>query len=114
MIILVAVGTVLVFHGKDGCRSPHRAAFLVDLGFRTLSIDLRAHGESEGSETSFGWRERLEGRYEFLRRSELRGADRNVRMGDEVRVDELRVADVAYPGMTFRFNDLERLRVPRR
>ena len=49
---------VLVFHGKDGCRSPGRLALLAKAGLAGLSIDHRAHGESDGVRTSFGWFER--------------------------------------------------------
>gem|GEM_PF-1051239 len=49
---------VLVFHGKDGCRSPARLALLAKAGLAGLSIDHRAHGESDGVRTSFGWFER--------------------------------------------------------
>jgi len=49
---------VLVFHSKDGCRSPARLALLAKLGLAGLSIDHRAHGESDGLRTGFGWYER--------------------------------------------------------
>jgi pimeloyl-ACP methyl ester carboxylesterase len=49
---------VLVFHAKDGCRSPARLALLAELGLAGLSLDHRAHGESDGLRTGFGWYER--------------------------------------------------------
>lgn len=53
-----ALGTVLLFHGKDGCRQPERLRFAAARGFRALAIDERAHGASEGEWTTFGWYER--------------------------------------------------------
>ena len=55
-----AHGTVLLFHAKDGCRQASRMAFVQALGFRSLALDARAHGESGGETTSFGWHERLD------------------------------------------------------
>jgi predicted aspartyl protease len=52
------------------------------------------------------WREKLEGKYEFIERTELNGADKNVQMGDVVRIDNMRVSDIDYADMTFRFNDI--------
>lgn len=49
---------VLVFHSKDGCRSPARLALLAELRLAGLSIDHRAHGESDGLRTGVGWYER--------------------------------------------------------
>lgn len=51
-------GTVLVFHGIRGCRQASRMQALRDRGFRSLAIDFRAHGESGGDHTTFGWEER--------------------------------------------------------
>lgn len=53
-----ARGTVLLFHGKDGCRQASRLLFLAQRGFRALAVDSRAHGASEGTWTTFGWEER--------------------------------------------------------
>ena len=52
------------------------------------------------------WRDKLEGKYEFVERTELNGADKNVQMGDVVRIDNMRVRDIDYADMTFRFNDI--------
>jgi len=52
------------------------------------------------------WREKLEGKYEFIERTQLNGADKNVQMGDVVRIDNMRVQNIDYPDMTFRFNDI--------
>ena len=52
------------------------------------------------------WRDKLEGKYEFIERTELNGADKNVQMGDVVRIDNMRVQDIDYADMTFRFNDM--------
>lgn len=51
---------VLVFHGKDGCRSPARLLAVAEAGLAGLAIDHRAHGESEGVRTGFGWFERYD------------------------------------------------------
>jgi predicted aspartyl protease len=52
------------------------------------------------------WRDKLEGEYEFIERTELNGADKHVQMGDVVRIDNMRVQDIDYADMTFRFNDI--------
>ena len=52
------------------------------------------------------WRDKLEGKYEFIERTELNGADKNVQMGDVVRIDNMRVQNLDYADMTFRFNDI--------
>ena len=52
------------------------------------------------------WQAPLEGQYEFLERTELRGGDKNVQMGDVVRIDHVQVHDIDYGGMEFRFNDM--------
>lgn len=51
-------GTVLLFHGLGGQRQTWRMRALRDAGFRSLAVDFRAHGESGGDMTSFGWHER--------------------------------------------------------
>jgi len=51
-------GTVLLFHGIRGCRQAERMQVLRDRGLRSLAIDFRAHGESGGDRTTFGWDER--------------------------------------------------------
>jgi len=56
--VLPARATVLLFHGKDGCRQANRLAWLAAQGYRGLAVDARAHGASEGEYTSFGWHER--------------------------------------------------------
>ncbi|MGF1577758.1 MAG: alpha/beta hydrolase [Gemmataceae bacterium] len=52
-------GTVALFHGLRGNRGQtlDRAAFLVKAGFRCVAFDHRAHGESTGRLTSFGFYE---------------------------------------------------------
>jgi len=52
-------GSVLLLHGVRSNRRQMigRAIFLHDLGYSVLLIDLQAHGESEGSRISFGYRE---------------------------------------------------------
>lgn len=55
-------GTILLFHGLRRNRDQVLgwAAALVQLGYRIVAIDFRAHGESEGWRTSFGWWERFD------------------------------------------------------
>lgn len=52
------------------------------------------------------WQTTLDGQYEFIERTELRGGDKNVQMGDVVRIDNMRVQDIDYADLTFRFNDI--------
>ena len=52
------------------------------------------------------WQEKFQGQYEFIERTELSGADKNVRMSDVVRIDNMRVQNMDYADMTFRFNDI--------
>jgi pimeloyl-ACP methyl ester carboxylesterase len=50
-------GTVALFHGLRSNRGQtlSRAAFLAEAGYRCVAFDHRAHGESEGRRTSFGF-----------------------------------------------------------
>jgi alpha-beta hydrolase superfamily lysophospholipase len=52
--------TVLLFHGVTQTREQtlSRLAFLVSAGLRCLAVDHRAHGESTGTHSSFGYHER--------------------------------------------------------
>lgn len=52
-------GTVLIFHGYLSCKSHflNQAHQFYQLGYQVLLLDLEAHGDSEGSQTSFGYRE---------------------------------------------------------
>jgi len=52
------------------------------------------------------WQAMLAGQYEFIERTELRGGDKNVQMGDVVRIDNMQMQDIDYADMTFRFNDI--------
>jgi len=52
------------------------------------------------------WQAALAGQYEFIERTELRGGDKNVQMGDVVRIDSMQMQNVDYADMTFRFNDI--------
>ena len=52
------------------------------------------------------WQATLDGEYEFIERTELRGGDQNVQMGDVVRIDNMRVQGIDYVNLTFRFNDI--------
>jgi len=50
-------GTVAIFHGMRGNRLQTlvRMNFLLRAGWRCVAFDHRAHGASEGKQTSFGW-----------------------------------------------------------
>jgi uncharacterized protein len=50
-------GTVVIFHGLRGNRGHMlgRVAFLLEAGYRCVAFDHRAHGQSEGKKTSFGY-----------------------------------------------------------
>lgn len=52
-------GSILLIHGLHSNRTQMigRAIFLHTLGYSVLMIDLQAHGESDGSRISFGYRE---------------------------------------------------------
>ncbi len=52
-------GTVLIFHGYLSCKSHflNQAHQFYQLGYQVLLLDLEAHGDSEGSQTSFGYKE---------------------------------------------------------
>lgn len=52
------------------------------------------------------WQATLDGQYEFIERTELRGGDKNTQMGDVVRIDNMQVQDIDYVDLTFRFNDI--------
>jgi pimeloyl-ACP methyl ester carboxylesterase len=51
--------TVALFHGLRGNRSQllDRIAFLAPAGYRCVAFDHRAHGQSSGRQTSFGYHE---------------------------------------------------------
>ena len=57
-----ARATVILFHGVHNNRSQMlaRMAFLAKAGLRCVAFDHRAHGESTGKRTSFGFHERLD------------------------------------------------------
>jgi pimeloyl-ACP methyl ester carboxylesterase len=52
-------GTVVLFHGHRSNRAGtlERTALLVNAGYRCVAFDHRAHGESEGRKSSFGYHE---------------------------------------------------------
>lgn len=52
-------GTVALFHGLRNNRTQtlDRTVFLVEAGYRCVAFDHRAHGESSGKRTSFGYLE---------------------------------------------------------
>jgi pimeloyl-ACP methyl ester carboxylesterase len=52
-------GTVALFHGMRHNREQmlSRVQFLAEAGYRCVTVDHRAHGESSGKRISFGWYE---------------------------------------------------------
>ena len=54
-----AVGTVILFHGYNGNKGNllPEAAYFRSLGYNTLLMDFRAHGNSEGLTCSVGYKE---------------------------------------------------------
>jgi alpha-beta hydrolase superfamily lysophospholipase len=56
------VGTVALFHGLRGNRMQmlSRVAFLTGAGYRCVTFDHRAHGQSQGRRSSFGFHERCD------------------------------------------------------
>src|SRR5207245_2525664 len=55
-------GTVVLFHGvrRSRVNTLSRTAFLVAAGYRCVAFDHRAHGESNGRRTSYGFYERYD------------------------------------------------------
>ena len=66
-----AQGTVILFHGHLGNKGSmvSEAGIFNDLGFNTLLIDFRAHGGSDGTASTIGWKEAEEVKlaYDFIR-----------------------------------------------
>ncbi len=75
---------------------------------RIAGFDLRVGLDSgaAGAMLFERWQKPLDGKYTFIERNELRGGDRNVQMGDVVRIDSMQLQDIVYADMTFRFNDI--------
>jgi len=78
-----------------------------------FQVEIAGHDMRMGLDSGAGeamlferWQAPLDGQYEFIERNELRGGDTNVQMGDVVRIDNMRVQDIDYADMTFRFNDI--------
>jgi len=52
-------GVVILFHGYISCKAnvlPYSNAFQ-EMGYSTILVDFMGHGNSEGNETSIGWKE---------------------------------------------------------
>ncbi len=66
-------GTVLLFHGHASNKAMIRdeQAFFRSLGFNTLAVDFRAHGNSEGNVCTVGYREAgdVKAAYDFVKAS---------------------------------------------
>jgi hypothetical protein len=99
---------------ESGLGKPELVAFfekmkhLPVLPVRIGGLDLKLGIDSgaAGAMLFEKWQEPLRGQYEFLERSEMKGADTNVQMGDVVRIDSMQLKGLSYPNMTFRFNDI--------
>lgn len=55
-----AKGNIVLLHGMHGMDATSLfdyAKFVYDLGFTAISVDMRAHGKSEGEQLSFGYHE---------------------------------------------------------
>jgi len=78
--------SVLLMHGKDGCRLAMvaRARFLARAGYSCLLIDLQAHGESEGEFLSFGLHEAASAHAAALHLRALRPGRRVVALGTSI------------------------------
>jgi uncharacterized protein len=77
-----SVGTVLLFHGHGGNRSGvlREAREFRDLGYNTLLMDFRAHGDSEGNTCTIGYEEVEDVKlaYDFVK---MKGEDNIVMWG---------------------------------
>jgi hypothetical protein len=66
-----AKGTILLFHGhgSSGGKILDEAYFMHSIGFNTLLIDFRAHGNSEGNVCTIGYREAqdVKAAYDYVR-----------------------------------------------
>lgn len=82
----------------------HIPVFTVQLAGRSLRLGL----DSGAAEAMLfeKWEDDLADKYEFIRVAEMRGADKVVRSGSEVRFDSMRVNNVDYENVIFRFNDI--------
>jgi hypothetical protein len=78
------------------------------LPVRIAGIDLRVGLDSgaAGAMLFERWQKPLDGKYTFIERNELRGGDKNVQMGDVVRIENMELQGLVYADMTFRFNDI--------
>ncbi|MGB3800206.1 MAG: alpha/beta fold hydrolase [Lewinella sp.] len=67
-------GTVILLHGKGSCKEAfaHWQLDLASLGVRSVAIDMRRHGESDGDYATYGYFEKQDvvGLVDSLRRSE--------------------------------------------
>ncbi|OIJ14058.1 hypothetical protein BKP35_07600 [Anaerobacillus arseniciselenatis] len=55
-----SIGNIVLLHGMHGMDATSLfdyAKFVYDLGFTAISVDMRAHGKSEGKQLSFGYQE---------------------------------------------------------
>jgi hypothetical protein len=82
----------------------HLPVFPVEIGGRVVKLGL----DSGAAEAMLfkKWETPMAGEYEFLRIAEMRGADKAVRTGSEVKFDTMRVSGIDYDNVIFRFNDI--------
>ena len=78
-----------------------------------VDVEIAGHELRVGVDSGAGedmlferWQAVLDGEYEFIERTELRGGDKNVQMGDVVRLANIRLQDLDYPEVMIRFNDV--------
>lgn len=82
----------------------HIPVFPVEIGGQSLRLGLDT-GAADAMLFE-KWEAVLADKFEFIRIAEMRGADKAVRTGSEVRFDAMRVNDIGYEDMIFRFNDI--------
>lgn len=82
----------------------HIPVFTVQIAGQSLRLGL----DSGASDAMLfeKWEDDLADEFEFIRTAEMRGADKSVRTSSEVRFDRMRVKNIDYRNMIFRFNDI--------
>jgi hypothetical protein len=82
----------------------HVPVLPVKIGDRILQLGLDSG--AAGAMIFNRSRDALEGRYIVVDRNELKGADRNVQMGEVVEIESMKLGGIDYGRMQFRFNDI--------
>jgi len=78
------------------------------LPVRVNGQDMRLGVDSGAAEAMLAesWEDPMAGQFEFVRFTDIRGADKAVRPSKEVRFDSMTVSDVEYGDVIFRFGDI--------